>query len=244
MARRIAFTLLAVIALAAAPMCAAQSSSEKEAAEPAKTFQTEEDETLYALGVALSQRLMGLDFSDEEVATIQSGLLDGLKGNEIRTDMSVMWGKIDPMVKARAARVTEQEKEAGQVFCDKAAAESGAQTTDSGAIYLELEPGDGESPSTTERVLLHYHGTLRDGTVFDSSVDRGEPVEFALNKVIPCFSEGVSRMKVGGKSRLTCPAETAYGDRGSPPKIRPGATIIFEVELLDILRDEAADNPS
>lgn len=242
MSRRIAFLLLATFTLAAAPMCAAQSSSDGEAAPAAaEGFQTEEEETLYALGVAISQRLMGLEFTDEEVTTIQSGLRDGLKGNELRTDMGVMWGKIDPMVKARQARIIQKEKDAGKAYCEKAATESGAQTTDSGVVYFELKAGDGESPSREERVLLHYHGTLRDGTVFDSSVDRGEPVEFVLNKVIPCFSEGVTRMKVGGRSRMVCPADTAYGDRGSPPKIRPGATIVFEVELLDVLRDEAAD---
>jgi FKBP-type peptidyl-prolyl cis-trans isomerase FkpA/FKBP-type peptidyl-prolyl cis-trans isomerase FklB len=85
-------------------------------------------------------------------------------------------------------------------------------------------------------VRVHYHGTLTDGTVFDSSVQRGEPATFALNGVIPCFREGVQLMKVGGKSRLVCPAPLAYGDRGAPPKIRPGATLVFEVELLEIVK--------
>jgi FKBP-type peptidyl-prolyl cis-trans isomerase FkpA/FKBP-type peptidyl-prolyl cis-trans isomerase FklB len=85
-------------------------------------------------------------------------------------------------------------------------------------------------------VKVHYHGTLSDGTVFDSSVKRGEPATFPLNGVIPCWTEGVQQMKVGGKSRLVCPSELAYGDRGAPPLIRPGATLVFEVELLEILK--------
>jgi FKBP-type peptidyl-prolyl cis-trans isomerase FkpA/FKBP-type peptidyl-prolyl cis-trans isomerase FklB len=85
-------------------------------------------------------------------------------------------------------------------------------------------------------VKVHYHGTLVDGTVFDSSVQRGEPVTFALDGVIKCWTEGVQQMKVGGKARLVCPADTAYGDRGAPPRIKPGATLVFEVELLEIVK--------
>jgi FKBP-type peptidyl-prolyl cis-trans isomerase FkpA/FKBP-type peptidyl-prolyl cis-trans isomerase FklB len=85
-------------------------------------------------------------------------------------------------------------------------------------------------------VKVHYHGTLTDGTVFDSSVQRKEPATFPLNGVIPCWTEGVQLMKAGGKSRLVCPASLAYGDRGAPPRIRPGATLVFEVELLEILK--------
>jgi FKBP-type peptidyl-prolyl cis-trans isomerase FkpA/FKBP-type peptidyl-prolyl cis-trans isomerase FklB len=86
-------------------------------------------------------------------------------------------------------------------------------------------------------VKVHYHGTLIDGTVFDSSVQRGQPATFPLNGVIPCWTEGVQRMKVGEKSRLVCPSQIAYGDRGAPPKIKPGATLVFEVELLEIVKE-------
>ncbi len=104
---------------------------------------------------------------------------------------------------------------------------------ESGLIITEITPGTGDSPGATDKVTVHYHGTMRDGTVFDSSVDRGEPTSFPLNQVIKCWTEGVQLMKVGGKSRLICPSDIAYGDSGRPG-IPPGATLIFEVELLSI----------
>ena len=103
-------------------------------------------------------------------------------------------------------------------------------------MITTLKPGTGAAPAATDKVRVHYHGTLTDGKVFDSSVQRNEPAEFALNAVIPCWTEAVQTMKVGGKSRLVCPAHLAYGDRGAPPDIKPGATLVFEVELLDIVK--------
>ncbi len=94
----------------------------------------------------------------------------------------------------------------------------------------------GESPTRTNTVRVHYHGTLRDGTVFDSSVDRGAPFVTKLTSVIPCWTEGVQKMRVGGKARLVCPSQIAYRDRGSPPHIKPGATIAFDVELIEIVK--------
>jgi FKBP-type peptidyl-prolyl cis-trans isomerase len=107
--------------------------------------------------------------------------------------------------------------------------------TDSGLVYLELVAGEGAQPQLTDTLSVHYHGTLRDGRVFDSSVDRGEPAQFPLNRVINCWTEALPMMKVGSKARLTCPSTIAYGERGAPPLIKPGATLTFEVELLDIV---------
>jgi FKBP-type peptidyl-prolyl cis-trans isomerase FkpA/FKBP-type peptidyl-prolyl cis-trans isomerase FklB len=132
--------------------------------------------------------------------------------------------------------VAANEKKTGQAFLDKAAAEKGATKTASGLVITTLKAGTGESPKATDKVKVHYHGTLIDGTVFDSSVQRKEPATFALNQVIPCWTEGVQRMKVGGKSRLVCPPEIAYGDRGAGGRIRPGSTLVFVVELLEIVK--------
>jgi len=120
-----------------------------------------------------------------------------------------------------------------QAYLDKAAAEPGAQKTASGLIYRELKPGTGVSPKATDTVKVHYRGTLTDGKEFDSSYD-GQPIEFPLNRVIRAWTEGVQMMKVGGKAQLVCPANLAYGERGAPPDIPGGATLVFEVELLGI----------
>jgi FKBP-type peptidyl-prolyl cis-trans isomerase FkpA len=129
---------------------------------------------------------------------------------------------------------TKMATEDPKVYLDKAAAEPGAVRTPSGLIYHELNAGSGPSPKATDTVKVHYRGSLVDGTVFDSSYDRNEPAEFPLNQVIRCWTEGVQKMKVGGKSRLVCPASIGYGERGSPPSIPGGATLVFEVELLGI----------
>ena len=99
-----------------------------------------------------------------------------------------------------------------------------------------MKPGTGPSPKATDKVKVHYHGTLPDGTVFDSSVQRGEPIVLPLERRDPCWTEGVQMMKVGGKSKLVCPSDIAYGDQGRPPAIKPGATLVFEVELLEIAK--------
>ncbi len=107
-------------------------------------------------------------------------------------------------------------------------------TTATGLVYEELVAGSGEQPTAADRVRVHYVGTFADGSEFDSSVRRGQPAEFPLGRVIKCWTEGVQRMKVGGKARLTCPAAIAYGDKGAGGVIPPGATIYFEVELLGV----------
>jgi FKBP-type peptidyl-prolyl cis-trans isomerase FkpA len=115
-----------------------------------------------------------------------------------------------------------------------AAKEAGAVVTPSGLVYRSLKDGTGASPGATDTVKVHYRGTFPDGKEFDSSFKRGEPIEFPLNRVIKCWTEGVQRMKVGGKARLTCPSTIAYGERGAGGVIPPNATLLFDVELLGI----------
>lgn len=119
-------------------------------------------------------------------------------------------------------------------YLEKAAKEPGAVKSDSGLVYRELRPGSGPSPKASDTVKVNYRGTLTDGSEFDSSYKRNEPLSFPLSQVIPCWTEGVQRMKVGGKSQLVCPSSIAYGDAGRPPVIPGGATLIFEIELLGI----------
>lgn len=117
-----------------------------------------------------------------------------------------------------------------------AAKEAGASVSKSGLVYRSLNDGTGASPAATDSVKVHYRGTFPDGMEFDSSYKRGKPAEFPLNRVIPCWTEGVQRMKVGGKAKLTCPPSIAYGERGAGGAIPPNATLQFEIELLDIPR--------
>ncbi len=114
------------------------------------------------------------------------------------------------------------------------AKEEGAVVSSTGLVYRTLKDGSGASPKATDTVKVHYRGTLPDGKEFDSSYKRGEPAEFPLNRVIPCWTEGVQRMKLGGKAKLTCPPHIAYGERGAGGVIPPNATLLFEVELLGI----------
>jgi FKBP-type peptidyl-prolyl cis-trans isomerase FkpA len=123
-----------------------------------------------------------------------------------------------------------------KAYRERAAAMPGAVTTSSGLVYRELRPGTGESPHATDTVKVNYRGMLINGTEFDSSYKRNEPAEFPLDRVIPCWTEGLQRMKVGGQSQLVCPSAIAYGQRGSPPVIPGGATLVFEIELLAVQR--------
>jgi FKBP-type peptidyl-prolyl cis-trans isomerase FkpA/FKBP-type peptidyl-prolyl cis-trans isomerase FklB len=200
------------------------------AAEP----KSEDQKVLYAIGLALSQSLNDFALSEAELEVVKSGITDGALKRPNSVDVQAYLPKIQQLAQARASVVADKEKKAGDAFLAKAAAEPGVKKTASGAIVKTLKEGSGAAPAATDRVKVHYQGTLLDGTVFDSSIKRGAPATFPLNGVIKCWTEGLQLMKVGGKSRLVCPANIAYGDRGSPPTIKPGATLVFEVELLSI----------
>ena len=199
-------------------------------------LKTDDEKTLYALGLALAPQLSSFNLTPAELAVVEAGLTDGLSNRPKKVELNDYRPKIQQLAQARAAAVAAVEKQASQEFLTKAAAEKGAKKTESGLVYVELKPGTGEQPKATDKVKVHYQGTLTDGTVFDSSIQRGQPATFPLNGVIKCWTEGVQLMKVGGKSKLICPSDIAYGDRGSPPKIKPGAALVFEVELLEIVK--------
>ena len=201
-------------------------------------LKTDDQKTLYAIGLLMSRNLGTFNLSEAELEIVKAGLTDGVLRHEPRVDLQTQGPKIQELQKVRATAVAAGEKKSSQAFLDKAAAENGATKTASGLIMSTIKPGTGPSPKANDTVKVHYHGTLVDGTVFDSSVKRGQPATFPLNGVIPCWTEGVQLMKVGGKSRLVCPSELAYGDRGSPPQIKPGATLVFEVELLEIVKSQ------
>ncbi|MBI2159529.1 MAG: FKBP-type peptidyl-prolyl cis-trans isomerase [Candidatus Rokubacteria bacterium] len=222
--RRTRLVVLAAV-LALAPAAAGQE------------LKTDEQKTLYALGLVISQNLAAFDLSAADLDVVKAGMTDGVLKKEPKVDLQVYGPKLQTLQTARLAAAAAAEKKAGQAFLDKAAAEKGATKTTSGLIITTLKAGTGASPKASDKVKVHYHGTFTDGTVFDSSVQRGEPITLGLGGgVIKCWTEGVPLMKVGGKSRLVCPSELAYGDQGRPPRIRPGATLVFEVELLEIVK--------
>jgi FKBP-type peptidyl-prolyl cis-trans isomerase FkpA len=199
-------------------------------------LKNDDEKTLYALGLALSRNVTPFNLSAAEVEIVKQGLSDGALNKPPKVEAETYMPKIHQLQQARASAAAATEKKAAQPFLDKAAAEKGAVKTASGMIYTETKAGTGEQPKPTDKVKVHYKGTLTDGTVFDSSIDRGQPATFPLNQVIKCWTEGVGMMKVGGKAKLVCPSDIAYGDQGRPPKIKPGAPLVFEVELLEIVK--------
>jgi FKBP-type peptidyl-prolyl cis-trans isomerase FkpA len=217
-------TIASGLLLLAAPLWAAS--------DPAN----DDQKTLYALGLALSQSLGTFSLTEAELDMVKNGMTDGVLKRPQKADLQTFGPKIQQLQQARVALVAEGEKKAGAAFSAKAAAEKGSIKTESGIVITPIKPGTGATPKATDTVKVHYHGTLTDGTVFDSSIKRGEPATFPLDKVIKCWTEAVQQIKVGGKSRVVCPSNLAYGD-ASPPgsPIKPGSTLIFEVELLEIM---------
>jgi FKBP-type peptidyl-prolyl cis-trans isomerase FkpA len=191
----------------------------------APALTTDEQKTIYALGLSIQHSLLPFNLSPAELEIIKRALTDAAAGKPAE-DINVWGPKISGMAAART-------KAASGAFLAKAAAHPGAVKTPSGLIYRELRPGTGASPKATDTVKVNYRGTLTDGSEFDSSYKRNEPATFPLSNVIRCWTEGVQKMKVGGKAELVCPSDIAYGDRGNQG-IPPGSTLVFEIELLDI----------
>ena len=196
---------------------------------------TEEQKTLYALGLAISQSLGSFSLSESELDLVKSGMADGVLKKAPKVDLQTFGPKIQQLQQARASVVAEAEKKTGAAFLAKAAAESGAKKTESGAILTTIKEGNGATPKVMDTVKMHYLGTLIDGTVFDRSAKQGEPATIRLSEMSKCWMEGMQQMKVGSKSKLVCPSSLAYRDKGLPPLIKPGATLVFEIELLEIV---------
>jgi FKBP-type peptidyl-prolyl cis-trans isomerase FkpA/FKBP-type peptidyl-prolyl cis-trans isomerase FklB len=210
------------------------------AAEP--KLETDQDKTFYALGIMISTSLTQYRLTEAELELVKAGLTDGVLGRDKKVDADALRGNIQELARSRAAAAAEDNKKAGKAFVDNAVAKDGAVLKEGGMAIKTLQEGAGQGPAAEDTVKVHYTGTLIDGTVFDSSVQRGQPATFALNRVIKCWTSGVQLMKPGGKARLYCPSDTAYGDQGRP-SIPPGATLVFDVELLEVTRAATAQQP-
>ncbi len=222
-------------------------------------LRNDEERTLYALGLAEGRRLEVFSLTPAELAIVQRGMRDQTTGAHPLVSLDEFGPRINTMARARndrpnpareAARAAEQaaaqaalgpEHTAGAAFADTAAHEAGAERLPSGLVFRTIREGTGAHPTAESTVRVHYRGTLRDGTEFDSSYTRGEPVEFPLGGVVPCWTEGVQRIAVGGKARLVCPPAIAYGDRATG-RIPAGATLNFEVELIAIVSGPGASD--
>ena len=204
---------------------------------------TEDQKTMYALGAVLGQQVANsFSATPAELEFIKKGLSDSAAGSKLAVEMETYGPKIQQLAQARAAVKAEKAAAAGKEFADKAAKEPGAVKSASGLVYLSLKEGSGPSPAATDIVKVNYRGTLTDGKEFDSSYARNQPAQFPLNGVIKCWTEGVGKMKVGGKAKLTCPPAIAYGDQGTPGgPIPPSATLSFEVELLEVSKPPKAE---
>ncbi len=199
---------------------------------------SEEDKVFYSMGAMMGQSLTRLKLNDREFNALQSGLIDSAKGNETKVKAAEYQGKIQEMFKARMDKIAEEQAVKGKSFIEDYAKKANAKKTDSGLVYIVEKEGTGKAPKETDEVEVHYHGTLIDGTVFDSSKDRGQTAKFPLNRVIKGWTEGLQLMKEGGKTKFVIPSELAYGKMGAPPKIPGGSTLIFDVELIKVLDEK------
>jgi FKBP-type peptidyl-prolyl cis-trans isomerase len=184
--------------------------------------------------------LKSFAFTRHEMQLVQSGFSAGLAGSKPPIDIDSYRNKAQALQVARVAAQATKNKETGKAFRTKAAANKNTETTTTGIVITTLAAGTGVAPVATDKVKVNYDGKLLDGTEFDSSAKHGGPATFPLSGVVPCWTEAMQHMKVGGKSRIICPAEVAYGDRGSPT-IPGGSTLVFTVELLDIVKDALKD---
>lgn len=201
------------------------------------TLTTDEQKVSYGIAYNMaSQMLQGAPFTIDKDA-FRNGLNDALAGNKVavsEADMEKAFAAVQQKAMTAANATAEKNLADGKAFLATNKAKAGVKTTASGLQYEVIKSGSGPKPKATDRVSVHYHGTLLDGSVFDSSVERKEPAEFALNEVIPGWTEGLQLMSVGGKFKFYVPAELGYGPRARGSKIPGNSVLVFEVELLGI----------
>ena len=241
-------TKMSLVAVAVITLAACQ----KEAEQKPAALDTDEAKQSYSLGVSVGRYLdstldeyskMGLSLDSAIILRgVQDAIADktALTDEEVQTMMTALEEQFREKQTAIAEAETAQAVAAGKAYLEDNAKKEGVKVTESGLQYEVLQAGEGAKPKATDTVKVHYTGTLVDGTKFDSSVDRGEPAQFPLNRVIPGWTEGVQLMNVGSKFKFTIPSELAYGERDMGV-IKPNSVLVFEVELLDVVPAEAPE---
>lgn len=226
--------------LAAAPAFAADSpkAAPKAAAVSKDPFKNDDERAIYTIGFLMGRNLVSFNLTPAEAKIISTGLGDSILNTQPKVDVRFYQPRVNELLTKRMEAAAAKEKEKGRAFTEKFVKESKPQAIAGGGWYLETKAGSGPIPSKTDTIKAHYRGTTTEGAEFDSSYARGAPTEFALSGVIACWTNGIAMMKVGGKAKLVCPSDVAYGDPGRAG-IKPGATLIFEVELVEIVKPEA-----
>ena len=238
--------IIVATAMAALVACKGEAGNDQATKqEPAATLQTEDQKASYAIGLKFGEG-MGRDLKAElDVKAFYQGFEDGFNGAESKMTQEEMVAAMNALQARKMkeqqeaqTKALEENKLAGEKFLEENKARDGVIVTESGLQYEVVTKGDGETPDANDKVNVHYHGTLPDGTVFDSSVERGEPISFPVNGVIKGWTEALQLMKVGDKWKLFIPSDLAYGTRGAGPKIGPNQVLVFEVELLGVEKVE------
>ncbi|MBJ59294.1 MAG: peptidylprolyl isomerase [Flavobacteriales bacterium] len=195
---------------------------------------TQMDSVSYSLGISVANNLKSSGFDSIETHAVASAFSDVFEGNEVKINEEDANMLIQDYFVELSQKKSQEAISTGQAFLDENGKKEGVTTTASGLQYEVLTNGTGSTPVETDQVTVHYHGTLVDGTVFDSSIERGQPATFPVNGVIPGWVEALQLMNVGSKYKLYIPSDLAYGERGAGGLIGPNETLIFEVELLSI----------
>ena len=226
----------------------AQADAQSGSGDKSGDFDSPEARRSYALGMDIGNSLKELPV-DIDVDSLAEGVRDTVNGDETRLSQKeldgVMQGFVQDMEAAQQKKVDEQAQtnlDKGKQFLEENKGKDGVETTDSGLQYKVVEEGDGPSPDADDSVTVHYTGKLIDGTVFDSSRKRGEPVTFPVDAVIPGWTEALQLMKQGAKYELYIPADLAYGERGAGAQIGPNETLIFDVELISVDKSDGASD--
>jgi FKBP-type peptidyl-prolyl cis-trans isomerase len=239
---RLACVLFVGAALCLAGACSKAENAPAEGAAPATPTgdpaTVEDQKTIYAMGRLAAEQLDAFAFNEAEREQFVNGVRDQLekKGDAVKPEDYAQ--RVNALTQSRLAILATNERKKGEAYVVKAAAESGAEKLESGMIFTEVQAGTGASPKPQDGVRAQLKLSDVDGNVIENSMERGQPVNLIVGTVIPCLSQGLQKMKAGGKAKFVCPAEIAYGNQ-APSKIKPGQTLVFEVELVEVVPDAA-----